>query len=153
MGMLFSEAGKAILLDAMRHRLHGLWIGLFVNNFTPDRHTKLADFAGATFPGYSPQRLHHWSHVYIQHGGAAATRAAFRRFTQIAVPTPKQTVYGYYVWDDRGWYCWAEMDPDGGVVMGLAPQDYWVSPVMTFDQAAPLMSAPRKRKQRRSKRA
>lgn len=130
MAVVASEDGLIAFLDFI---LAGdtFTMFLFQNNYTPLETSVAADFADATFSGYSGgQDIVGWDPASII-GGKAQSAATPLQWTHNGGGTAN-TIYGYYVLNTAGDLVWAERAATS-FVMTAAGQTYEVFPVLTVD--------------------
>jgi hypothetical protein len=99
-GVLPDEGITAQLDTILRRTVSGLsnwWLILFVNDYTPDDTTTLADLTEATFGGYTRVELTRpdWSAAVIDHPGCAKSVWGTDAIVWLVTSGPTETIYGF----------------------------------------------------------
>lgn len=121
-----------VWLNAIVAKWEGFTLHLFVNDYNPTSLVDFTDLDEASFPGYTAQPLPSWGYAVTQTDHTAKVVETVHQFTQLSVPSPVQTVYGYFVMSPLGVVAWAERNEAGPVRMDVAPFPYIVRPSMVL---------------------
>lgn len=88
----------------------GLVCRLYQNNVTPVETNSILDFTECDFAGYEQRPLTSWNRPVLAGDNAGLASHATLKWTYTGGAS--QPVYGYYVTDSEGSYCfWAEKRP------------------------------------------
>lgn len=132
MAIVAAQDFLRVWLNAIVAQWSGFTLHLFVNDYVPTPLLQWTDFDEATFPGYSSAPLASWGYAVTQADHTAKVVEVIHSFTQLSVPSPVQSVYGYFVVNPLGLAVWAERNEGGPVRMDTAGLPYVVRPSMVL---------------------
>ena len=126
---ILAREGFTTLLDALTDNLVA-WVRLYVNDVTPGRFSKRADFEELFGFGYEPFAIPRWTKGALR-DGVAFSVPDIVHFV-FGGPTYPPGIVGYYVTAGRtGPLLWAWRRPDGPFVPG--PDKSVLTVFMEFD--------------------
>lgn len=127
-GLVVVNGGMLGILNALRTTwLPSLFIGLFQNDWVPQKWHTIADVQPATFSGYSGLHfLDGWSVPYML-GDIAVSDATPREWLHDGGPD-SNWIFGYYVVDSSGALQWAQRVGEFAVAMFSVETRYTVTP-------------------------
>jgi hypothetical protein len=127
-GLVLCTGGMLRALDALRASwLPSLLIGLYANDWTPEKTSTISEVVPAWFSGNTVlHNLPGWGTPYLD-GDIGVTDATERQWSHDGGPI-SSWVFGYYVVDTGGALVWAERTLEFGMVMYRAGQEYRVTP-------------------------
>lgn len=127
---VFSFSFERALLAQLIPFLSTLILHLFINDLDPTPDDNAAFYEEPAEPWYEPQPLDSWSSVVTDAQGRAVSYHDFLIFENTTGPT--RPVYGYFVTDELGRFCYAERDPDAPFSLRLGGSAYRLQPKFTL---------------------
>lgn len=127
-GIVVTEGGALDVLNALRTSyLPSLLIGLFANDWHPQRVSTISEVTPAWFSGNTVlHNLPGWNAAVLD-GDLAVTSATQRQWIHDGGPV-SSWVFGYYVVNLAGKLVWAERTEEFGTIMWFAGQTIRVTP-------------------------
>lgn len=113
--LILCDGGALSHCNALRtHWLPTLKVGLFQNDWTPQRNSVIGHVVPATFSGYGGLHFCYGWQAPTLAGHVATTQAGHNAWTHNGGAVGNW-IFGYYVVDQAGALQWAQRDPDGPV--------------------------------------
>jgi len=128
LGTYFLKGNLAMIVPL----LETLEVRLFTNDHEPTKDDDATDYTEPDAPWYSPIPLLAWSSVVLDDQGIPAV---YHNPLSFDNPTGSPVdVYGYFVVDSNGAFCWAERDAAPPVSFDVGTEPYVVSIRYTLKQ-------------------
>ena len=120
LGILFERG----CLDKVKDLLLLLELHLFTNDHQPTANDDGTEYDEPVAPWYAPAALDAWSSVVLDDDGTPAVYHDPVTFTNTGGPS--ETIYGYFVTDSDGSFCWAQREAAPPVYLDVGGTPYSV---------------------------